>query len=359
MSGDRTDLAGALTRTVLELVRIPSPSGEESVLADHVFRWLEEHTRPDHLERRGNAVVGRFDGEGPRVILGGHLDTVPENGNPEPAVADGIIHGLGTTDMKGALAVMLHLARDRGRGATLGLVFYDCEEVAYARNGLRTLFAAEPWLEETDLAILMEPTDNLLELGCLGTLHARVTFTGVAAHSARPWAGRNAIHAAAPFLSRLAGHGEREFRDGPACFREVINVTRAEGGHARNVLPDRFHLNVNFRFAPDRSPADAEAFLRSLVPGEAGVEIVDVAPAALPRAGAPLIHTLITDHGLEARAKQAWTDVAQFAARGVPAVNFGPGIPELAHTVAESIPVANLVRSYGILDAFLGGDASR
>jgi succinyl-diaminopimelate desuccinylase len=261
--------------------------------------------------------------------------------------------------MKGALAVMLHLARAGRRKASLGLVFYDCEEVAYERNGLRPLFAAEPWLEKTDLAVLMEPTDNVLELGCLGTLHARVTFTGVAAHSARPWTGRNAIHQAAPFLARLAGHGEREFRDGPARFREVINVTRAEGGHARNVLPDRFHLNVNLRFAPDRSPADAEAFLRSLVPGEASVEIVDLAPAALPRAESPLIRTLIAGHGLETRAKQAWTDVAQFAARGIPAVNFGPGIPELAHTVAESIPVANLVRSYEILDAFLGPEATR
>jgi succinyl-diaminopimelate desuccinylase len=275
--------------------------------------------------------------------------------------------------MKGALAVMMTLAErwtseapkaakanaeaeaaPAPAPASLSLVFYDNEEVAFERNGLRPLFGAEPWLAEAGLALLMEPTDNTVELGCLGTLHARVTFRGRAAHSARPWAGENAVHKAAPFLAALAAMPVREVAEGPAVFREVISATMAEGGTARNVVPDRFTLNVNFRFAPDRSEAEAREHLRSLVPDGTEVEITDSAPGAPARSDAPLLQRFIREAGLEARAKQAWTDVAQFAGRGVPAANFGPGIPELAHRRDESVPVANLVRAYQVLAAFLG-----
>lgn len=353
-------LADTLTVRTLELVRIPSPSGDEASIADHVERQLAERTSPTYLGRHGNALVARFGDRRPLVVLGGHLDTVPANRNPEPGVVGGRVVGLGATDMKGALAVMLTLAETwpEATAGSLGLVFYDCEEVAFERNGLRRLFPVEPWLAGADLALMLEPTSNVLELGCMGTLHALVTFHGKAAHSARPWTGENAIHKAAPFLHWLAEAPIQDVGSGKIIFREVINATLAEGGTVRNAIPDRFTLNVNFRFAPDRSVDEAEEYLRSVIPDEAEVEITERAAAAPPRENESLILRLADQHELEIRAKQAWTDVAQFAAHGVPAANFGPGIPELAHQRDESVPIENLVRSYEILAGFLGLDGS-
>ena len=355
MSASTGDAAAALAASTLDLVRIPSPSGAEDAAADYVEARLREALPADAVARHGRAVVARLGAERPRLVLAGHLDTVPENGNFAPEIKDGDVLGLGATDMKGALAVMLALA-DARAGApdpSLGFVFYDNEETAYATNGLRRLFEREPWLGEAGLAVLLEPTGNVVELGCLGTLHARVVFPGVAAHSARPWTGKNAIHAAAPFLTRLAGLGEREVADGPARFREVVNATLAGGGTARNVIPSRFEVNVNFRFAPDRTPEEARDHVRSLVPPEAEVTIVDLAPAAAPHGDHPLVRRLVEAAGVPPRGKQAWTDVAQFAERGVPAVNYGPGIPELAHKAEERVPVANLAACYRTLQAFL------
>jgi succinyl-diaminopimelate desuccinylase len=253
-------LTDTLAGRTLELVRIASPSGEEARIADHVERFLTDRTSPAHLARHGNALVARFGDRRPLVVLGGHLDTVPANRNPDPAIEESKVVGLGATDMKGALAVMLTLAEEWPEATTgsLGLVFYDCEEVAFERNGLRKLFPVEPWLTEADLALMLEPTANVLELGCLGTLHARVTFHGKAAHSARPWTGENAIHQAAPFLHWLAEAPIQDVGSGQIVYREVINATLAEGGTVRNVIPDRFTLNINFRFAPDRSIEEAE-----------------------------------------------------------------------------------------------------
>lgn len=353
------DPAEFLAGLTLDLVRISSPSGAEGPAAEFVEQFLRDHGPHARVSRRGSAVTARIGTGDPLLVLAGHLDTVPFNRNPEPAIRDDRVVGLGTTDMKGALAVMLALARifrpDAGGAAgSLGLVFYDCEEVEFARNGLRPLFETEPWLGKADLALLLEPTDNTVELGCLGTLHARVTFSGKAAHSARPWTGKNAVHLAGPFITRLAGIPPREWKEGPAVFREVINITTAEGGKARNVIPDTFALNVNFRFAPDRTGEEAESHLRTLVPEGASVEITDVAPAARPRADAPLLGRFLKSGGMESRAKQAWTDVAQFSERGVPAANYGPGIPELAHQREEYVPIRNLVECYETLAGFLG-----
>ncbi len=358
-----SDMASVLAARTLELARIPSPSGEEAALADHLHRHLAEHTRPAFLRRHGNALVAGYGfdaGEGPpRVVLAGHLDTVPRHNHPEPGIRGGDVVGLGTTDMKGALAVMAALAETLSKDSedfqakSFALVFYDCEEIAFARNGLRRLFLLEPWLGEPELALILEPTGNVLELGCLGTLHARVTFHGVSAHSARPWLGENAIHKAGPFLASLAAMGAREVTDGPAVFREVVSATMAEGGNARNVIPDRFTVNVNLRFAPDRAPEAAERYLRSLVPAGATVEITDLAPAAPPRIEAPLLTRLLVRSGLTARAKQAWTDVAQFAAHGVPAANLGPGDPELAHKQDERVRIPALVKCFDVLSDFL------
>jgi succinyl-diaminopimelate desuccinylase len=358
------DAADRLVATTLDLVRIPSPSGREEAAAEYVEHRLGRIDGVSYLRRHGAAVVAVLGadpaagGDAPPVTLVGHLDTVPENSHPEPARRGDDLVGLGTTDMKGALAVMLELAADRPAGALpLGLVFYDCEEVSFERNGLRPLLDREPWLARTGLALLMEPTDNVLELGCLGTLHAQVTFHGEAAHSARPWTGRNAILEAVPFLERLRGLEPRDVHDGPAHFREVVSVTLAQGGRARNVIPDAFTLTVNLRFPPDRTGEEAVAYIEKLVPDHTTMEIVDLAPAAPARFEAPALKRLAERFELACRAKQAWTDVAQFAGLGVPAANFGPGIPELAHKREESIPVANLVRSHAILHEFLGGDS--
>lgn len=361
MSATAGDVTGFLAATTLDLVRIPSPSGSEDAAAGYVENLLRTRAPEAAVTRHGNAVVMRpSGGDPPRVILAGHLDTVPKNGNLAPEVREDEVRGLGATDMKGALAVMLALAGETVPGGPpVGFVFYDREETAYATNGLGPLFDLEPWLGTADLAVLLEPTGNRVELGCLGTLHARVVFAGTAAHSARPWTGKNAIHAAAPFLTRLGELGERVVEDGPIRFREVLNATLAQGGTARNVIPSCFELNLNFRFAPDRTPEAAADHVRALVPPEAAVEIVDLAPAAAPHPDHPLVQRLVEAVGSAPRAKQAWTDVAQFAQRGVPALNFGPGIPELAHKAEERVPVANLVACHRTLVSFLAsvGDA--
>lgn len=353
-----------LARLTLDLVSIPSPSGEEAAIAAFVERQLRDRAPSAAVTRSGNAVLARFPAAtpGPAIILAGHLDTVPEADHPAPArIADDVV-GLGATDMKGALAVMLVLAeRMHARPAdapAVTLVFYDNEETVFARNGLRRVLAEAPDLGDASLALLLEPTGNELELGCLGTMSARVTFHGVAAHSARPWLGRNAIHAAGDFLAALARRSERVVTQGPAEYREVLSATLAEGGRARNVVPDRFTVTLNFRFAPDRSEAEAEAALRAEMPAGTTVEIVDSAPAAPARADAPALRALMDRYHLSARAKQAWTDAAQFAALGVPAANFGPGLPALAHTRDERVPVANLVRCYEVLADYLAAPRS-
>jgi len=364
----------------LDLVRVPSPSGEEARLALMVENRLRAAAGCAWVRRHGNAVVavlgkavtlgsgavlggsdprdsGLAPASRPSVILAGHLDTVPLAGHPEPRMEGDRVVGLGTTDMKGALAVMLDLAENPLQAMRpTGLVFYDCEEVDFERNGLHTLFEKEPWLAKADLALLLEPTANELEVGCLGTLHARVTFRGRAAHSARPWFGENAIHKAAPFLSRLAAMEPRDVSDGPVVFREVVSATLASGGATRNVVPDSFTLNVNLRFTPDRDTASAETYLRSLIPADAEVEIVDLAPSAPARLEGGLLEEF--SRGLAVRAKQAWTDVAQFSGHGVPAANFGPGIPELAHREDEFVPLENLVRCRDTLARFLSGESS-
>jgi succinyl-diaminopimelate desuccinylase len=315
-------------------------------------RSILEANAEARVRRNGKSVVADFGQGHPHVVLAGHLDTVPDQGGPAPAQSGDHIVGLGSSDMKSGLAVMLALAQVPKRGR-LTLVFYDGEEGPISGNGLGPLLDAETDLAKADLALLLEPTGNKIELGCQGTMHARVTIHGIAAHSARPWMGRNAIHLALPLLTRVAGLPIREVRMGEAVYREVLNVTLIEGGRSRNVLPNLCTLNLNFRFAPDRSIEKAESYLRALCPQSAEVEIVDAAPAALPRLDAPLVQQFMKSVGAEVRAKQAWTDVAQFAARGVPAINFGPGLPELAHRKDERVPVENLRYAHEVLGSFL------
>jgi len=340
------------------LVNVPSVSGDEGALADLVAAELQSQCPPCELTRVGHNVVlrGPHRSERPSIVLAGHLDTVPPAGNERARLRDDVLYGLGSSDMKSGLAVMIALAKTvdwlQAR-ANLTFVFYECEEVALERNGLRRLFPEMPALATADLAILLEPTGATVELGCLGTLNAKVTARGRAAHSARPWLGENAILKAVPFLARFAALAPRPVSVGGIEFLETFQITTAEGGRARNVIPDSFAMNVNYRYAPTRSPAEAVAELRGMVPEGFDFDLVDAAPPGIVRTDHPLIEDLLGRFGLERRGKQAWTDVAQFSERGVAAVNFGPGVPEQAHQADEFVPVANLTRAYDVLHAFV------
>ncbi len=352
-----------LTTLTARLIDVPSVSGDEGALCDLVAAELRPQCPPCDLVRVGHNVLlrGPFRSDRPTVVLAGHLDTVPPAGNEKSRLREGLLYGVGASDMKSGLAVMIALARSvdwiRAR-VNLSLVFYECEEVALERNGLRRLFPDFSWLAQADLAILLEPTDAAVELGCLGTLNARVTALGRAAHSARPWQGENAIYKAVPFLARFASLTPRAVEVGGVTFHETFQITLAEAGRARNVVPDRIALNVNFRYAPNRTPAEAVAELRAMIPAGFEFEVVDVAPPGEVRAEHPLIDDLLGRFHLERRAKQAWTDVAQFSERGVPAVNFGPGATAQAHQADEHVPIANLSRAYDVLFDFVS-DAPR
>jgi succinyl-diaminopimelate desuccinylase len=335
---------GALCRT---LCAIHSPIGHEAAIADAV-RALAGARWP--CVRLGNNLVfGGPTGPGRSLIaLFGHLDTVPGDDTPPRIEGDRLV-ALGAADMKAGLAIMLALMAEHepGRGpADLAFVFYDREEGPYRENGLGPVLEVLPWKSEIDLALCLEPSANRLQLGCLGTLHAQVRFSGRRAHSARPWEGANAIHAAAPFLSAVTGQGIREVRfthRGRALvYREVMSVTMAHGGTARNVVPDHFDLNVNFRFAPDRSAGSACALVQTLAGPSATVTFTDVSPAGPVPADNPWVDRLIVELGLEPEPKQAWTDVARLAEQGIPAVNLGPGEPSQAHQRGEWTSLRNL-----------------
>jgi succinyl-diaminopimelate desuccinylase len=302
------------------------------------------------------------------VVLAGHVDTVPPRDNLPGSVepeARGVA-GLGASDMKGAIAVMLEVAQAvaAGRLATdldLALLFFGREELPIAESALSPALARCAALRDADLAIVMEPTANALEIGCLGNLTATVTFHGRTAHSARPWLGSNAIHAAVRGLRRIVDFGVRDVEVGGLVYCEVASATTIEGGIASNVVPDEVRCGVNLRYAPTRAPEEAEAGLRELLAPDAEADIqidIDIAgnapPGAIPRDN-PLVARLRSAGDLAVRPKQAWTPVAEFAAAGVDAVNLGPGDPDLAHRADERIGGEALVRSFEILCAFLSG----
>jgi succinyl-diaminopimelate desuccinylase len=353
VTGD-TDLL-ALTE---ELCAIPSVSGSEDALAAMVEERLRATAPNLRVERIGANVVARTEyGASERIVLGGHLDTVPPDGNARPRRDGDVLHGLGTADMKGGLAVLLVLAarasaeRTR-RDATF--VFYEGEEVADEHNGLRRLFAERRELVEGDLAVLLEPTGGWIEAGCQGTIHARATFHGRRAHSARPWTGANAIHRAVPFLERAASFAPATVDVDGLEYRESLQVVRIEGGVANNVVPDRCAVVVNRRYAPDRSLDVALDEVRALCADADELEIVNASPAAPPNLWAPLVAELVGVYNLPVRPKLGWTDVARFAAHGIAALNLGPGDPELAHTAAERVDRADLEGCRRVLASFLG-----
>jgi succinyl-diaminopimelate desuccinylase len=340
---DLTASSVDLTRAICD---IPSVSGDERALADAI----EEAVRSAaHLEviRHGNTVVARTSlGRAQRVAIAGHIDTVPINGNvpTRDIEIDGVpyLWGRGTVDMKAGVAVQLKLAAELSDPVVdVTWMWYDNEEVEASKNGLGLLAAVRPDLFEADFAILGEPSDGEVEGGCNGTLRAIVRTSGVRAHAARAWVGENAIHRAAPILTRLAEYRAREVAVDGLLYRESLSAVRITGGVAGNVIPDACEVEVNYRFAPSKSGADAEAHIRSVLAGF-DVEITDVAEGARPGLDAPVARQFVQAVGAEPRPKYGWTDVARFSALGIPAVNYGPGDPHLAHHDEERVPVAQI-----------------
>ncbi|MFC5908471.1 succinyl-diaminopimelate desuccinylase [Streptacidiphilus monticola] len=329
------DLSRTGAELTADLVDIPSVSGDEGAIADAVEAALRQLP---HLtvERDGHAVVARTHlGRRERVVLAGHLDTVPIADNVPSRVEGDFIYGCGTSDMKSGVAVQLRIAAtvpEPNRDITF--VFYDCEEVEARRNGLGRLARNHPEWLQADFAVLLEGTNGVVEGGCQGTLRAEIRTTGVRAHSARSWLGDNAIHKAAPILERLAGYRPRLVDIEGLQYHEGLNAVRVEGGVANNVIPDECLVVVNYRFAPDRSVEEASRHVEEVFAGF-DVVVTDYAAGALPGLTQPAAAEFVAATGGTPRAKFGWTDVARFSALGVPAVNCGPGDPNLAHTRDE------------------------
>ena len=337
-----------------EMIDVPSVSHDEGPLTD----WFERELRAVPgltVDRVGENLVARTTlGRARRLVLAGHTDTVPVNGNDRAKVDGDTLWGLGAADMKSGLAVMLELARNVTEPVVdVTYVFYAGEEVAAEHNGLGHLFRDRPELLAGDVALLGEPTDAALEAGCQGTMRFDVTLLGARAHTARPWMGRNAVHRLGRLLAIVDAYVERRPVIDGCEYREALQAVHVEGGVASNVVPDRARVVLNHRFAPDRDSAAAEQHVRELLAPvlEDGDEVtmVDSAPSAAPGLDDPLLAALINRNGLEVRAKLGWTDVARFASRGIPAANFGPGDPLLAHTADERVTRSQLDRTYAAL----------
>jgi succinyl-diaminopimelate desuccinylase len=348
----------SLADDLVWLIGIPSVTGEEEALCSAVARRLSPRFGADGLLRVGNALVaGRATGK-PLITLYGHLDTVPPQGNAEPRLEGGRVWGVGASDMKAGLAVMVALLEDDAVAAgpfDVAAVFYDREEGPADGNGLEDVLDTVPWLAGSEFAVVLEPTDLRLELGCQGSVNATVTFLGTAAHAARPWLGENAITKAGPWLAEMAALQPLPVMVEGLEFRETFSVTTAAGGVASNVVPARFDLNLNHRFPPDRTPEQAVERVREAAAAADRVEVVDVAPAAPVPAGNPLLERLAGATGAQRAGKQGWTDVARLAGRGIAAVNYGPGVAASAHRADESVPAANLEAAFAGLRSFLAG----
>ncbi len=349
-----------LLASTAELVGIASVSRDERTLADLVEARLSRCAWLDVVRLGDNVVARTALGRAQRLVLAGHLDTVPAAGNAAPRVDGDTLWGLGASDMKGGLAVMLDLAGASAEpSADLTWCFYAREEVGRDDSGLRELWSRRPDLLAGDAAILGEPTGALVEAGCQGTMRVTISLRGVRAHTARPFTGRNAIHRLGAVLQRVAAwEGRTAVLDGCA-FAEQLQAVAVEGGVAGNVVPDASSVTVNFRYAPDRRADDAEGFVRALLAGtfdEAEGDtftVMDAADGAPPSLGHPLLAALVTATGTSPRAKVGWTDVASFWEHGVPAANFGPGDPLLAHHPEERVTRAQLDRTREVLAALI------
>jgi succinyl-diaminopimelate desuccinylase len=352
------DLRGDPVALTAALVDIPSESRDEARLADEIESALREQTRGFEVIRNGNAVLARTHHQKPsRVLLAGHIDTVPVAGNL-PSRRDGDqLRGCGTSDMKSGDAVFLHLAASVDEPVhDITLVLYDCEEIEHDANGLGRIERELPdWLR-ADVAVLGEPTGGYIEAGCQGTLRVVVSANGTRAHSARAWLGDNAIHKLGAVLDRLTAYRARTVDIDGCTYREGLSAVSIDGGVAGNVVPDRASVTLNFRFAPDRSVAQAFAHMREALDGlDVALEQTDAAEGAPPGLTMPAAATLVAAAGGRVRAKFGWTDVARFSALGIPAVNYGPGDPNLAHRADERVEVAQITAAVDTLRGYLTG----
>jgi succinyl-diaminopimelate desuccinylase len=336
------DLSRPAAELTAQIVDIESVSGHEQRLADAIAAAISDLPHLT-LYRDGNAIVARTDrGHDERVVLAGHIDTVPVHENLPSHLEDGSLYGCGSCDMKSGVAVQLRLAMQLVSAVRdVTYVFYDCEEVEAERNGLLRLSRHHPDLLAGDFAVLLEPSGAVVEGGCQGTLRADVIARGERAHSARSWLGSNAIHAASDILDVLRGYQARQPVVDGLGYHEGLNAVGIRGGVAGNVIPDECVVSVNFRFAPDRSADQAADHVRAVFDGFE-VRVTDVAGGARPGLGQPAAASFVAAVGGQPRAKLGWTDVARFDALGVPAVNYGPGDPQLAHTRNEHVPVAQI-----------------
>jgi succinyl-diaminopimelate desuccinylase len=353
-------LGDRLAARTLELVNIPSESRHEEEIAAHVASLVPPSFEPEYAAEDAR-VFARPCREGRElVVLAGHYDTVPAQGNIPGRIEDGAVVGLGASDMKGGLAVLLELARELDASGVepeldVALVVFGKEELPAEFNPLPGLFDGSEVVHEAGLAILLEPTDCTIQAGCLGNLNARIVFHGVSGHSARPWTAENAIERALEGLRPLAAIEPRPVEIGGLTFTEVVSLTQIHGGIAANVIPDRVEAHVNFRYAPDRSSSSAEAYLRSLVPEGAGYEAAGDSPAGRPVTDSALVQRLRATRDLALEPKQAWTNVADFTSRGLDAVNFGPGATRYAHRRDERVEIAALEQAFGALWDFVVG----
>jgi succinyl-diaminopimelate desuccinylase len=355
-NGGVLDLRGDPIALTAALVDIPSESRHEARIADEVEAALRAQALGFEIIRNGDAVLARTAlGRPSRVLLAGHLDTVPAADNLPSRLDGDELHGCGTADMKSGDAVFLHLAATVSEPVhDLTLVMYDCEEIDSAANGLGRIERELPdWLN-ADVAILGEPTAGYIEAGCQGTLRVVVSAAGTRAHSARSWLGDNAIHKLGAVLDRLAAYQARRVDIDGCEYREGLSAVRIEGGVAGNVIPDAASVTVNFRFAPDRSVDAALAHVHEVLDGlDVTIELTDSAAGALPGLAQPAAAALVKAAGGQVRAKYGWTDVSRFAALGIPAVNFGPGDPNLAHRRDERVPVDNITAAVEMLRRYL------
>lgn len=357
MSGSVLNLTGDVVELTEAICNIESVSGNEQALADAIEAALSAYP---HLEvlRDGDAIVARTNlGRASRVVIAGHIDTVPvaENLPVERRVVNGqdVLWGRGTVDMKAGVAVQLKLAAELSSpNVDLTWIFYDHEEVEASLNGLGRISRNRPELLASDFAVLCEPTAALVEGGCNGTMRVDVTLRGVKAHSARAWMGKNAIHAAAEVLEALNVYKTQSVEVDGLTYRESLNAVLIRGGIATNVIPDECVITVNYRFAPSKSGADAEAHLREVFAGHELV-VVDVAEGARPGLDRPEAQAFLAASGVEARPKYGWTDVARFSALGIPAVNYGPGDPNKAHADDENCPIEQIYACENGLRAWL------
>lgn len=346
------DLTADVVDLTAALIDIPSESHHEHELADIMEDALRACAHLD-VRRSGNALIAETKGVPVRVVIAGHLDTVPAAGNLPHRFEGELLYGLGSCDMKGGLAIAAKLAHDvREPRVGVRYVFYDCEEVAAVHNGLARLADEDPGVLSADLAIVMEPSTGVIEGGCQGTVRVEVTATGERAHSARSWQGDNAIHGAGDILARLSNYSPREPVVDGLRYREGLNAVAIRGGVAGNVIPDECVVTVNYRFAPDLSVPQAIDHLREVFAGF-DVTVTDEAPGARPGLGEPVVADFVEAMGGKAQPKFGWTDVARFSAAGTPALNFGPGDPAIAHTVDEHVRVSEITQVYSRLRAWL------